>query len=64
LNSLEKGEGTEHTLLRQQKPKALLQRDALARPLVVGREAGRVRGLRHGAAEDFLQRVDAPRVIP
>lgn len=47
------------TLLRQEQVKATLQRNALARPLVVGREARRVRRLGDLAVGDLLEGVEA-----
>lgn len=47
------------TLLRQKQVKATLQRNALARPLVVGREARRVRRLGDLAVGDLLEGVQA-----
>lgn len=51
-------------LLRKQKVEATLERHALARPLVIGREAGRVGRLGDLAVDNLLEGVDtAARLI-
>jgi len=52
-----KREEEKRTLLSQEQPEPPPQRDAMARPLVVGGEARRVRRLGHLAVEDFLEGV-------
>lgn len=47
------------TLLRQEQVEAALQCDALARPLVIGREAGGMRRLGDLAVGDLLEGVEA-----
>lgn len=51
--------GGRRTIVQVQQTISLLQGDALARPLVVRRETGRVCGLGHLAGEHLLQRVGA-----
>lgn len=47
------------TLLRQKQVKATLQRNALTRPLIIGRKARRVRRLGDLAVGDLLEGVEA-----
>ena len=56
-DQLNSGKGREHTLLVQKHGEPLAHGDAVARPLIVGREARRVRRLGHLAVHDLLEGV-------
>lgn len=59
----ETGTRGQRTLLGQEETETALQRNTLARPLVVGREARRVRRLGHLSVGNLFERVQAVALV-